>query len=258
MIATRALGRRAVLRSAGGIAISLPWLEAMSGAARAQAVFPKRLVVFFSACGTHPKDWFPTGGETDFQLSRFLAPLAPHRQDLVILKGVNFLSAMPDQPGDGHQRGMGNFLTATGNTPAKIGGGISIDQQIATRLAAPTKFRSLELGVQVRYNGDTIYERISYLGPAQPTPAEDDPVAAFKRIFGGFSAPACNSFQIAASAALTVWEFSRRSRPTVRKRNASTSRLSGLTSERAIPSQLAPISPSSRTLKSATISSGVS
>jgi hypothetical protein len=81
------------LRGAGGLAIGLPWLEASSGTARAQASFPKRFVAVFSACGTHPNDWFPTGGETDFQLSPYLAPLQAHRQDIVVFKGIAFVLA---------------------------------------------------------------------------------------------------------------------------------------------------------------------
>jgi hypothetical protein len=181
------LGRRAMLRGAGGLAIALPWLEATSGTARA-APLPKRFVAVFSACGTHPAKWFPIGGETDFQLSPFLAPLEPHRQDIVIFKGISMLSTAPAQPGDDHQRGIGNLFTGVENTSRLLGGGISIDQQIARSLAPATKFRTLELGVEVFYSGDTIYERISYLGPGQPTPQEDDPVAAFKRVFGSFTA----------------------------------------------------------------------
>ncbi len=177
------MNRRMVLRGAGGLVLALPWLETE---ARAQTV-RKRFVTMFTSCGTHPRKWFPTGGETDFQLSTFLAPLEAVRQDIVILGGINMLSAMATQPGDGHQRAMKNLFTAV-EGPGRIANGITIDQQVASVLNPPTKFRSIELGVQSRYNGDTVYERISYLGANQPLPPEDSPAAAFKRLFGNFTA----------------------------------------------------------------------
>src|SRR5688572_26351108 len=161
------LSRRSFLRGAGGVAISLPFLNIMGcGKSRAPAQtrsalgpFPKRLVIFFSANGTIPDNWRPAGGETDFTLSTILAPLAPHRDKLLILDGIDMESSNYG-PGDGHQKGLGHMLTGTellegteftggGGELVGWGGGISVDQRVADVIGGSNRFRSLEYGVQV-------------------------------------------------------------------------------------------------------------
>src|SRR5262245_49812762 len=87
----RKLTRRSVLRGAAGITVALPFLEAMvPRGARAQAAAPPlRFAVFFSANGVIEPDWVPTGGETDFTLGVPLAPLEPHRDDIIVLYGLD-------------------------------------------------------------------------------------------------------------------------------------------------------------------------
>ena len=194
---TRRIPRRTVLRGLGGAAIALPFLEAMHSPRHAHAdVFPKRLVVFFSANGTIPEAWTPSGGEADFTLGEILSPLEPWRDQLLVLRGID-MEAAHHGPGDGHQTGMGTMLTGTEllegsefcegdcSDPTQTvgwGGGISVDQRVAQTVGQDTKFPSLELGVQVQ--SATIWSRMSYLGPDQPIPPEDDPAKAFARIFG--------------------------------------------------------------------------
>jgi len=193
----RRLSRRAFLRGAGGIAVALPFLEAMSDSALANP-FPKRLVVFFTGLGTVKSAWAPTGTETDFVLGEVLSPLAPFQDKLLVLEGIDMESAYHG-PGDPHQQGIAQALTGTElqegdifpyacNPNAKVGwgGGISIDQFLAKEIGQTTKFASLEFGVQVQHAN--VSSRISYLGPGQPVPPEDDPRAAFDRIFTDLSA----------------------------------------------------------------------
>ena len=210
------LNRRAFLRGAGGVAIALPFLEIMGGcskgsssgagagvAATRKAVtgvngFPKRFIVFFSANGTIPTRWVPTGGETDFVMSDILRPLeeAGHRNDLLILDGVDD-EVSNHGPGDGHMKGMGCLLTGTellegdaftgGNGElAGWGGGISIDQELANNIADDTRFKSLEFGV--RTGGATVWSRMSYSAPDQPLPPTDSPYTMFDRVFGDLGA----------------------------------------------------------------------
>lgn len=195
----RPLSRRTLLRGLGGVAIGLPFLHAMERPAAA-APFPKRFIVFFSANGTIPSSWNPTGGETDFALSPILAPLEPHKQDLLVLQGID-MEAAHHGPGDGHQTGMGTMLTGTEllvgtefceadcSDPSKTvgwGGGPSVDQVIASQVGQTSKFKSLEFGVQVQ--SASIWSRMCYLDADQPIPPEDDPLAAFDRIFGELGA----------------------------------------------------------------------
>src|SRR5690606_23772748 len=74
--------------------------------------------------------------------------------------------------------------------------GISVDQAIADAIGGETRFRSLEFGVHVF--GANVGSRISYRGPAQPIPPENDPQAAFDRIFADLDAdPAAQARRLA-------------------------------------------------------------
>lgn len=180
------LSRRTILRGAGGAAIALPFLDAMLPR-RAHAVAPpKRFIVMFSPNGTLPA-WVPTGSETSFTLSPILSPLAPHQSDLVVVAGL----LQQGGGGDGHQTGIGGMLTGSPLNPGPFAGvgappagwatGPSVDQRVAEGLAAPTPFRSLELGVQVGPSDD--WGRMIYRAANQPLPPTDDPVAVYNTVF---------------------------------------------------------------------------
>jgi hypothetical protein len=156
--------------------------------ARAATAPPKRFIVMFSPNGTLPGQWSPTGGETDFVLGPILAPLEPHRADIVVVKGLNQQGA----GGDGHQTGMGGMLTGSplnpgpfagvGAAPAGWAAGPSVDQRVADLSAGATKLRSLELGVQVG-SADN-WGRMIYRAANQPLPPEDDPAQVYDSVFG--------------------------------------------------------------------------
>ena len=201
------ISRRTFLRGVGGAALALPFLDIMGGCsaderwskniasgARALSGQPKRLLVVFTGNGTENtmNQWWPTGTETSFQLSRILTPLEEHKPQLIIPEGIPMESSYHG-PGDAHQRGIGNILTGTellqgdfkGNDGQTAGyaGGISVDQVIAKHIGNDTRFRSLELSIQ--NTGVTVYARLSYLGAGQPLPPENNPFNAYKRIFEG-------------------------------------------------------------------------
>lgn len=191
------MNRRTFLRGAGGVAVALPFLDAMAGSASALE-FPKRFVVFFTGLGTVKDAWRPTGTETSFTLGEILAPLAPYQDKLLILEGIDMESAYHG-PGDPHQQGIGQALTGTElqegdlfpyacDPSARVGwgGGISVDQFLAAQIGQHTKLGSLELGVQVQHAN--VSSRLSYRGPGQPVPPEDDPRAVFDRLFTDFDA----------------------------------------------------------------------
>jgi hypothetical protein len=184
------MNRRSFLRgaAAGSALLTLPLLRTLE--ARGEGyTFPKRFMVVFTANGTIHENWAPSGGETDFTLSRILKPLEPFRDKLVILDGVDMVSSSYG-PGDGHQKGMGHMLTATellpgdfkgggDNTSSGWAGGISVDQRIARHLGV----ESLDLGVQVK--GKNIWTRMSYDGADQPRDPNENPYAIYSKIFGG-------------------------------------------------------------------------
>lgn len=187
--------RRTLLRGLGGLAIALPFLDAMRGStARADMpVAGKRFIAMYTPNGVIGKNFWPTAGssETDFTLSPILEPLAAHKQRLLILHGIDMLSSLSG-PGDAHQKGTGQCLTGTellegdfvgdGGASAGWAGGISVDQAIANHIGADSLFRSLELGVAVQ--GSSVKSRISYRDAGQPLPPENSPYAVYERLFG--------------------------------------------------------------------------
>ncbi len=190
---TRRLGRRAILRGAG-VSLALPWLEAMSGRTRrAHAAAPRRLVVFFTPNGTIRENWISplVTSPTQFTLGRILAPLEAHKQNIVVLEGVDNVSSTKG-PGDDHMRGMGSMLTGTellpGSTqggagvPAGLAGGLSVDQHMVQTLKPGTRFPSLELGVQAGSQG-TVWGYSNYRAPGQALPLDNSPRSIFDRIF---------------------------------------------------------------------------
>lgn len=195
------LNRRQLLKGLFGGAVALPLLNFVDKktAMSAPTTFPKRLVLFFSPNGTIPSQFFPSGGsETDFTLPTILAPLAAHQKDLLILENVDDEAAYHG-PGDGHQTGMGclwtgieladgtEFKGGCDTCPASgYAGGISVDQMVANKIGADTKFGSLELGVQV--GGASVWSRMSYKDKNVPLPPENDPGKLFTRVFGSLGA----------------------------------------------------------------------
>ena len=198
--------RRTVLRGLG-LAMALPWLEAM-GAGRLPGVAPAfgeetrdgppvRLAWLFFPNGAHMPDWKPkTEGEA-FELPWILDPLAPHRDDLLVLSGLaqDQARAHGDGPGD-HARSAAVFLT--GAHPVKTDGanirvGTSVDQIAAQKIGAATRFASLELGIEGgRQNGgcDSGYScaysnNISWRSPTTPNAKEINPRFVFERLFLG-------------------------------------------------------------------------
>ncbi len=194
----KALSRRTLLRGAGGIAVALPFLDAMLRPRRPRAAgVAKRFIVFFSANGTIMNNWAPTGGETDFTLSPILAPLQAHRDRLLVLRGLGNEVSYNSPGSNPHDLAMGTLLTAMPMTlgPSGLGradhivdgtvGGPSIDQVIAQKISASQRFTSLALGVQ---STSTILEpmvvRMAYRGAGDPVVPQDDPGKAFATLFG--------------------------------------------------------------------------
>ena len=150
----------------------------------------------FSPNGTILPNWLPqagANGDTDFTLSPILSPLGPYRADLNVIAGLY----QQGGGGDGHQNGIGGMLTGQSLNPGPFQGGansgtsgwaagVSIDQRIAAAVGGSTRFRSLELGVQVG-SADN-WSRMSYAGSDRPIPPEESPLGAYARLFGASGA----------------------------------------------------------------------
>ncbi len=181
--------RRDLLRLGAAGALALPWLLRRDRRARADALTggARRLIVFYFPDGVvgasqngEPSEWHPTGGETGFTLPWMLEPLAPFRDQCVFFRGLS----MGSTDAGSHPGGAKKLLTATDG-----GYGRSIDQHLAATVGADRPFRHLYLGAMANHNGASGDKHISYVGPGQTVPPEDDPRAAFQRLFGAGTPP---------------------------------------------------------------------
>ncbi|HVX96572.1 MAG TPA: DUF1552 domain-containing protein [Polyangia bacterium] len=189
--------RRKLLGGLGGLTVALTapiWKPATSFGAAAKPA--KRFIGVFSANGTIPEAFFPnaTGADNPLTLGpecRILAPLAAYKSKMLVMKGVDMISTNgPNHPGGPHMKGPGGMLTGgtllpgpfTGSEgPAGYANSISIDQLIANRQQATTRFPSLEFGVRIQ--GQEPLRYISYRGASMPNTAVDDPWQIYSRIF---------------------------------------------------------------------------
>ena len=196
MILTRKHVSRRMLLQGMGAAIGLPMLDAMSPAMSATHTSPVRLAFTYIPNGVTYKNWKPATTGADFEFSRILKPLEAHRENLLVLSGLDHHNAesLGDGGGD-HARGGACYLT--GVHPKKTAGsdiqaGISVDQIAAKSLASTTRIASLELGCEdSRTVGtcDSGYScaytnSISWRGPQTPMPPETNPRVVFERLFG--------------------------------------------------------------------------
>lgn len=188
------LSRRKFLSLAGAGAaagLTLPLLGPRWAGADAHS--PKRIVCIFSANGTIRERFWPSGTETSFELPTILQPLAPFKERMLLLQGIDMESRTAG-PGNGHTKGMGHLLTGTpllegdlvdgGGRASGYAGGISVDQRIAQRIGADTRLESLVLGVRVRIPATPVRARLSYSGPNAPIVPNDDPYNVASLLFG--------------------------------------------------------------------------
>jgi hypothetical protein len=192
---TNGLSRREFVRRLGVSTAAANFLFALPSLGWAATASRKKRVVFvFSPNGVIPKHFWPDSEGEDFELKRILEPLAPWKEQLLTLQGVdNKIKG----DGDGHMRGIGCLLTGVelfpgdvqggSDTPAGWSMGISLDQHLKNALQANpetrTRFGSLEFGVMVPDRADT-WTRWSYAGPNQPVAPISDPYQMFDRLYG--------------------------------------------------------------------------
>ena len=103
----------------------------------------------FTPDGTIPSAWTPVGSGADYSFAAgsILEPLRDHRDQLLVLGGMNLTDAT------GHDGAMAAVLTNHGDASSETGG-MSLDQYVAGALNAPTRFASLELSCDgVRKSG---------------------------------------------------------------------------------------------------------
>ncbi len=203
------LSRRRVLQGLG-VAVSLPWLEVMGpatswGATSGAGTAPNRMAFLYVPNGVNMADWTPASEGSNFELPAILQPLAPVKDQLLVLSGLTADKARPHGDGGGdHARALGAFLT--GAQPRKTDGtdiraGISVDQIAAARIGDKTRLSSLEIGCEqgsMAGNCDSGYSCVysstmSWRSATQPLPKEVNPKLVFERLFA--AAPSADQAQ---------------------------------------------------------------
>jgi len=191
-LTTKSLPRRTVLQGLGAT-VALPFLEAMlpafSRRGLAAAKPAHRFQTFYVPNGMAMEYWLPKGQGTAFELSPILEPLAPYRDQMLVLSGIkanwNYI----------HAGASGSFLTGTargGRTETEIIADVSMDQLLARHFAHETQVASLELSMDAPANAGActgnlscVYTHtLSWRSPTQPLPMEWNPRAVFERLFG--------------------------------------------------------------------------
>jgi hypothetical protein len=200
MVTKKALPRRAVLRGIGAT-VALPLLDGMvpafAGVQQKAIARTGRFGVVYVPHGAVMTNWTPASEGASFELPPILGALEPFRDHLVIVTGLDHKPAaqLPGEPGGGHGRIGGAFLTGVHAKPtegADFETGVSIDQIAAGELGRQTQLTSLEVGM-----GSTDFagacdagfscaytSTLCWRTPTTPLPMESNPRALFERLFG--------------------------------------------------------------------------
>ena len=196
MIFKKAIPRRAFLKGAGAT-LALPLLESMTpafaGALDSAAKPATRLSIVYVPNGLIMDSWTPAAEGAAYEMTPILEPLAPFRNQLLVLTG---LSNKPAEIRKGestgpHARAGATFLTGIHMKPGTELG-ISVDQLAANELGKHTQLSSLELTLESGETGagadgadtEAYLNTISWRSPTTPLPVENNPRAVFERLFG--------------------------------------------------------------------------
>jgi hypothetical protein len=196
IITKKAISRRTILRGIGA-GLALPLLDGMIPALRAKQTAPVRFGAIYVPNGIVMQNWTPAAEGNAFELPPTLKSLAPFRERLLVLSGLNSKpEIMPvNMPVGFHSRASTRFLTDIQPKPtegADLVAGISMDQIAANQLGEQTQLASLELGLEPSDSGGAgdpgfskVYvDTISWRGATTPLPMENNPRTVFERMFG--------------------------------------------------------------------------
>jgi hypothetical protein len=199
------LPRRTFLRGMG-TAVALPLLDAMTPALSALADTPagpaRRLGFVYMPNGVAKNSsgidyWTPRGEGAGFELSQILMPLAPFRDRMVIVSGLDHNQAETGNDGASgdHTRGTSSWLTGVHpkrTEGADVRNGTSADQIAASVLGKGTALPSLELGIDLNFLAGqcensyscAYLNTLAWTSPTTPLPTENNPRVVFERLFG--------------------------------------------------------------------------
>jgi len=156
----RPFSRRGFLRGAGGLALTLPWLESLpalaeepsprsaAGESRDPAKPPVRFACLFFSNGVEPEHWWARGSGAEMEIGPGLAPMQPLREDMVFLRGLFNEQAVKHK--SAHLGRSPNMLSGAwvSTDQSEIRVGRTMDQVLAQRIGNRTAIPSLVLGIE--------------------------------------------------------------------------------------------------------------
>src|SRR6202051_2715669 len=200
VITKKSIPRRAFLRGTGAV-LALPVLDAMTPAFAAAPARPVRMAFIEVPNGIMMDKWTPATEGPGFALTPILEPLAPFRDRMLVLSGLDQGQAkgLPFEVGGDHPRTCTAWLTGAHckmTSGADLRAGISVDQVAAREFGKYTQLASLEVGLESSEvvgacesaYGCAYYNTISWRNDSTPLPMENRPRAIFGRLFGGSGA----------------------------------------------------------------------
>jgi hypothetical protein len=189
-ITKKHLSRRTVLKGAG-VALALPFLDAMVPAATAQSktaaagklragffYIPHGAIMGNTAHGPAMDRWTASGSGADFKLNVIMESLEPFKKYVSTIGNlVNDASA-----GSVHTKNPGTWLSCS--NPA-----ITLDQLIAKQIGQETTLPSLQISSetttqQAAGNGTATAATVSFRDASTPLPMEYNPKKVFNELFG--------------------------------------------------------------------------
>lgn len=181
-ISSKPIDRRTLLRGAGAVALSLPFLEAMGPSLSQRALAkerrndknsPKRFVAINAGLGFHGPHLFPTSPGKLTDSTPYLSCLSDNLASMTLFSG---LSHPAQQGNNGHASEL-TFLTSA-QRPGLSGfkNTISLDQLIADQCGPETRFPYFALTTR---SGSSL----SWTANGVPIPGESSPSALFQAMF---------------------------------------------------------------------------
>jgi Protein of unknown function (DUF1552) len=198
VITRKSIPRRTFLRGSGA-ALALPMLDAMTPAFAVEAKRPIRMAFVEVPNGIMNLngEFTPKTAGADFELTPILQPLAPFRDRMLVLTGLDQQQSagLAFEVGGDHPRACTAWLTGTHakmTSGADLHAGTSADQIAAKEFGKYTQLASLEVGLETpevvgaceSAYGCAYYNTISWRNDTTPLPMENRPRVVFERLFG--------------------------------------------------------------------------
>jgi hypothetical protein len=199
-ITKKHLSRRTVLKGAG-VALALPFLDAMVPAATAQSqtaaagklragffYLPHGMIQGNTAHGPAMDRWTASGAGGDFKLNVIMESLEPYKKYVSTVGNlINAASA-----GSVHTKNPGAWLSCAFTPAAPAGTGnppVTLDQLIAKKIGQETTLPSLQVSAettnqQAAGGGTSTASTVSFRDANTPLPMEYNPKKVFNELFG--------------------------------------------------------------------------